>query len=202
MIPVVVVWSKYTATVQGRVLKLVPCESCSTEYVYVLEREAEGVGNSVYLLNEDGARDHAEAAADDTLRDYLANDFDPVPCPACGHYQRSMFPKLYETRSPWRPAAMLAVLAAGCLDAVVGLYWTVAYLQHPTDRGLGRVVAAWSLFAALGLAGGALALAERARVRRFDPNSEDQQARIAKGRSRAVTRAEFEAGRLPAGGGG
>ena len=38
-----------------------------------------------------------------------------------------------------------------------------------------------------------LAAVERSRARRFDPNAEDQQARIERGRSRAVTRSEFEA---------
>lgn len=47
MIPVVVFRTKHTATVGGRVLKLVPCENYSTEYVYVLEREGLGVGISV-----------------------------------------------------------------------------------------------------------------------------------------------------------
>src|SRR5438477_366098 len=54
MIPIPVVWTHYTATVRGRVLKLVPCENCSTEYVYALEREGEGAGTSLYLLNEEG----------------------------------------------------------------------------------------------------------------------------------------------------
>src|SRR5947209_6173851 len=122
MVPIVVFWTKYTATLNGRVLKLVPCENCSTEYVYVLEREGSGVGTSVYLSNPD-APDHAESAAEETLRAYLENDFDPVPCPVCGHYQRSMFPKLYETRSPWAPAARLVVLVLACLAAVGTLYW-------------------------------------------------------------------------------
>jgi hypothetical protein len=142
MIPVPVVWTKYTATLRGRVLKLVPCENCSTEYVYVLERKGEGVGTSVYLLNEAEAQGHAVAAAEDTLREYLENDFDPVPCPVCGHYQRYMFPKLYEP-APWLAVARLAVLAAGSLGAVGALYWSLTYLQRPSDHALGRMAAAW-----------------------------------------------------------
>jgi hypothetical protein len=193
MIPVVVFWTKYTATLNGRVLKLVPCENCSTEYVYVLEREGTGVGTSVYALNDEGARDNAASAAEESLREHLANDFDPVPCPVCGHYQRYMFPKLYETKSLWGPVAKFVVLALGCLDAVGALFWSVAYLQQPNDHALGRMVVAWSLLAVLCLIGVGLAAIERSKARRFDPNSEDQQARIERGRSRAVTRAEFEA---------
>jgi hypothetical protein len=194
MIPVVVSWTKYTATLHGRVLKLVPCGSCSTEYVYVLEREGTGVGTSVYSLNDEGARDNAASAAEESLREYLENDFDPVPCPVCGHYQRYMFPKLYKPRSPWLTVAQLAVMVLGFLDAVGVLYWTVTYFQRPSDHSLGRMAASWLLLAALVLIGGGLSAIERSRARRFDPNTtEDQQTRIEKARSRAVTRAEFEA---------
>src|SRR5262249_57077709 len=103
MIPVVVFWTKYTATLHGQTLKLVPCENCSTEYVYVLEREGSGYGTSLYMLNDEGALGHAKSAAEDTLQSYLENDFDPVPCPTCGHYQRYMFPKMLETKSLWAP---------------------------------------------------------------------------------------------------
>ncbi|HWG45710.1 MAG TPA: hypothetical protein VN688_23315 [Gemmataceae bacterium] len=191
MIPVV--WTKYTATLPGRVLKLVLCENCSTEYVYVLEREGQGIGTSVYMLKDDGAQEHAAAAAEDTLREYLENDFDPVPCPICGHYQRYMFPKLYGATSPWLAVASLAVLAAGSLDAVGALYWSVTYLQQSTNHALVNMVVTWSLLAVLGLIGVGLAAIERSKARRFDPNTEDQPARIERGRSRAVTRAEFEA---------
>jgi len=192
MIPIPVFWTKYTATLHGRVLKLVPCENCATEYVYVLEREGSGVGTSVYMLNDEGAQGHATSAAEDTLQSYLENDYDPVPCPACGHYQRYMFPKLLETKSLWGPAIMVVVLLLACLDAVSALYWSVAYLQRPNDQALGRMALTWSTLALLCLIGFGLWLVKKARIRRFDPNLEEQQARIAKGRSRAVTRAEFE----------
>lgn len=192
MIPIPVVWTQYTATASGRVLKLVPCEHCSTEYVYVLEREGEGTGNSVYLLNEDGAQTHAVSAAEDTLRQYLENDFDPVPCPACGHYQKFMFPKLY-SGSPLIQFAQLVVVMLGCVGILGALYWTAIYLLQSGDRALARMVAYWALLAGLGLIGVGLRALERAKARRFDPNLEDQQTRIEKGRLRAITRAEFEA---------
>jgi hypothetical protein len=197
MIPVVVFWTEYTATVGGRVLKFVRCENCPTEYVYVLEREGEGFGTSVYLLNEDGAERNALSAAEDTLRQALENDFDPVPCPRCGHYQKFMFPKLLEDESPWRAAAHVAVLVIGALAAVIGSYWTWAYVVRPTDGALWRMIAAWAVVAAAAVAGAALAAARRARERQFDPNDGDRDTRIAEGRRRAITRAEFDAGQRP-----
>jgi hypothetical protein len=193
MIPIPVIWTKYTATVRGRVLKLVPCENCSTEYVYVLEREGEGVGTSVYLLNEASAENHAATAAEDTLQQYLENDFDPVPCPVCGHYQRYMFPKLYDGGSTWVLIAKLIAIVVVCLSAVAAAYWGVAYLQRPGDHALVRLAVTLTLLAVFGLLAFGLGVVERSQAQRFDPNTEDQRARIERGRSRSVTRAEFEA---------
>ena len=193
MLPIIVVWTKYTSTMQGRILKLVPCESCKTEYVYVLEREGTGTGTSVYFLNEVGAHDHAISAAEETLDEYLANDFDPIPCPICGHYQRFMFPKLYETKSAWGLAATLVLLGIGGFAAIRALSLTVETLQQPDTQELWRLWVAWSILIVAILIGAVLSRAERNRFRRFDPNKESQQARIEKGRLRATTRADFEA---------
>ncbi len=193
MIPIPIVWTKYTATMRGRVLKLVPCENCSTEYVYVLEREGEGVGTSVYLLNESGAEEHAESAAEDTLQQYLENDFDPVPYPICGHYQRYMFPKLYDGGSTWVLITKLIAIVVVSLSGVGAVYWGVVYLQRQGDDALVRLAVMSVLLAVFALFAFGLDAVERFQARRFDPNTEDQRARIEKGRRRAVTRAVFEA---------
>lgn len=193
MIPIPIVVTEYTATLHGRTCKCVPCGHCGTEYVYVLEREGVGAGTSFYLLNEDGAQEQAKAGAEEALRSYLENDFDPVPCPSCGHYQRYMFPKLYDGGSTWGQLARLVVLVVGCSTAVGAVYWGITYVRQPDATVQGRFVLTLGLLAILGLIDCMLRAAERSRARRFDPNTEDQQARIAKGRSRAVTRAEFEA---------
>ena len=195
MIPIVIIWTNYTATVDGRVAKLVSCENCQIEYVYTLEREAVGGGTSLYYLDEDGAQERAGSNAAEALREYLANDFDPVPCPACGHYQRFMFPKLYSTKSGWSVAATVLLLAIGGVAAISALMGTIGYLDRPKDGDLLRLGIAWVVMIVCGLIGAALASAERARVRHFDPNVGDPSARIAMGRSRAVMRAEFEAAR-------
>jgi hypothetical protein len=195
VIPIVVFWTNYTATVNGRIVKLVPCEHCQTEYVYVLEREGVGAGASVYGISMHGLNEapgeHAVGAAQDTLQQYLENDFDPVPCPTCGLYQTFMFPKLYKP-VPWVQIIRLFSLMVACLTSVIALYWVFAYLNRPGDQVLGRLIATSAQFAILVLIFFALGVVERSRVSRFNPNTEDQQVRIEKGRSRAVTRAEFE----------
>lgn len=197
MIPIVF-WTDYTARVQGRVLKLVPCESCNTEYVYILEREGVGAGTSVYGLYDETAQKNAEEGAHESLGEYLANDFDPVPCPTCGHYQNFMFPKLIETRSPWPLLGAIVTLVVGSLSLLSVMYWGTIYLQRPSDLALERLGVAGVALAVAGLIGAGLAAAQRRRDRNFDPNViEDQPSRIAKGQSRAVTLAEFDALQQP-----
>ena len=195
MIPIIVIWTNYTAVVDGRVAKLVPCENCQTEYVYTLEREACGSGTSLYYLDEGGAQERAGSNATEALREYLANDFDPIPCPTCGHYQRFMFPKLYSSKSGWSVAATVLLLAVGGVAAISALMGTIGYIDPPRNGDLLRLGLAWLVLVVCGLIGAGLSAAEQERVRRFDPNVGDPAARIAMGRSRAVTRAEFEAAR-------
>jgi hypothetical protein len=168
------------------------CENCSTEYVYLLRREATGTGTSIYNLNNDGAENNAVSTANETIRYILENDFDPVPCPACGYYQRYMFPKLVETKGNWLRPAMLLVLLFGCLSGVLAIHRTIRYLQHSTGEGLREMLVAYSMLLSLCFVGLALSITNRIRTRRFDPNREDQHTRIAIGRSRALTRTEFE----------
>lgn len=190
LIPIVF-WKTYRETVHGRRLKVVPCENCSTEYVYLLEREGSGAGASLYMLNNEAAAGQAKEGADESLASALENDFDPVPCPACGHYQRFMFAKLRQPRM-WLGVARLVVILIGCLLAVSALYNSFSYWQRPDGEGLGRMALTWLALLLVGLLGVGLGLAEAYDARRFNPNLQDQQARIAMGRSRAITRAEFE----------
>jgi hypothetical protein len=192
MVPIPVFWTQYTTTMHGRVLKVVPCENCSTEYLYVMEREGSGVGTSIYFLNEEGAESHSKSAAEDTLKSVLENDFDAVPCPVCGHYQRYMFPKLLESKGMWELAIKLLVIMIGSITAVIAARVSVAYLQRPNDHDFTNVIAAWSVLLLLCLIGLGLLLVDKFKIRHFNPNLKDQAARIAIGRSRAVTRAEFE----------
>lgn len=185
--------TEYTVTVHGRELKVVPCESCSTEYAYLLDRQGTGAGTSLYMLNDESAKANAVSGAEEALKAYLENDFDPVPCPVCGHYQRYMFSKLYESQFHGTEVVRFVLLALGLFDAVATLYWAVTYLLQPSEHALGRMVATGALLAVLSTGFVGLVALERAKARRFDPNLEDQQARIARGRSRAVTRAELAA---------
>src|SRR5262245_5626145 len=129
----IVWWTEYTAVLNGRVVKRVPCENCQAEYVYILEREGTGIGTSLYWLNEEGAENNAVSSADTLLQEYLANDFDPIPCPSCGHYQKYMFPKLIETRSRMGLVATIATLLIGGFSALTALYWGIESIKQPNE---------------------------------------------------------------------
>jgi hypothetical protein len=192
MIPILVFWTEYTATEHGHRLKFVPCENCSTEYVYLLEREAVGARTSMYTPSDEGAARHARAAAHDTLASVLENDFDPVPCPSCGHYQRYMFPKLLGNTGLGVRVLLVVVSAVGVLAAISALHRSVTYLERPNDQRFAQMVTAWSVLGLLCLVGVGLAILNKVKIRRFNPNAGDPQARIALGQSRAITRAQFE----------
>jgi hypothetical protein len=197
MIPIYVHTTTYTVKSRGRVLKFVRCESCATEFVYALEREASGAGTTYYGMDHEGAAGEAEASSQETLTAVLEHDYDPVPCPACGHYQRYMFPKLMAMKGMGGAGIRLVVLLAACLDGIGALYWTILYVERPNDYAFTRMLALWSVLAVLASVGMSLSLLTRYRIRRFNPNVGDKQARIALGRSRAVTREEYEKGQQP-----
>ena len=61
----------YTSTMTGSATKVTTCESCHEEYVYQVERKASGEGSSVMFLDNEGATDRAERAAEKSLRKAL-----------------------------------------------------------------------------------------------------------------------------------
>ncbi len=200
MFPIPIIWSTHSAIIRGSIVKFVRCENCSTEYLYLMEREGTGMGTSLYLLNEQGAANRAGEAAKEMLKAILEKDFDAVPCPVCGHYQRYMFSKLerHEVQQPkglWGQALLLAGIAAGSLAGVVALRSTLAYALGPNKHDLWNSLAAWSVVLLGCLLGFGPSVVRRYRSGRCNPNSGDPQVRIAMGQTRAVTREEYEQAR-------
>jgi hypothetical protein len=108
-----------------------------------------------------------------------------------------MFPKLFETGCLGGVVAPVVVLVTGGVSAISALLRAIDYLGQPSDQALWRLAGSCAALVVAGLIGAGLWAVQRSRVRNFDPNNEDQQARIAKGRKRAVTKAQFEAGQRP-----
>jgi hypothetical protein len=182
----------YTANMEGAQFKTVNCENCSTEFLYKMKREASGVGTSFSGVNKQGAADGAVSGAKELLHAYLENDFDAVPCPSCGHYQRYMFPKLEEAKSWWLQVLLVLALLGGSFSAVGVVYWGVLIVLGERGQTITHVVMALSVLAVACLVVFGLRYLQRARTRRFNPNAGDPEARIKLGRELAISKADFE----------
>lgn len=188
VIPIPVpIGTDYSASVRGSVYKGVRCEDCGAEYVYEMTRRARGNGTSFLFLDNAGAQGRAFEEARQRLARKLVAGCDPVPCPACGHYQAAMVALLRRRHARW-----MTNLAAVCLfAALMALLVTIISVSSFPPRA--NVVR----FSVLGLAlsvGVAVVLwaGRRARASAFDPNAGDVDARLTLGRSRAVLRADLE----------
>lgn len=93
----------YTSTATQRLRKNVTCEKCGCPFAYELVRQAAGTGRSVYNLDNQGAHQRAQHQATSTIHAMLANDEDPVPCPRCGWFQKSMVQKNSRVQWDWTP---------------------------------------------------------------------------------------------------
>src|SRR5437870_1925541 len=82
------------ATATGAWITIVFCEHCGFAYAYWLQRSIYGVATS-FLIPDEVA---AQAVARQNLYRALIQDCDPVPCPACGLYQRRMVRQLKRLR--------------------------------------------------------------------------------------------------------
>jgi hypothetical protein len=190
MIPIAYARS-YSAVVQGQLPKLVACEHCGLEYVYLLERSAQGEGTSFLFLDNAGAQHRAHQRAERRLRAKLERDFDPVPCPACGWYQAAMVPRLRKLRHGWMPKTGVALLP---LAVILGLAAAIA--QGVAEREPGHAAFAVALLLGAGAlaavaAAPALPLLKWALCRDYDPNAEDVEVRKQRGRERAVPKDDF-----------
>jgi hypothetical protein len=184
--------TEYTATLSGSVLKLVPCEHCGAEYVYQLERSAQGSGTSFLFLDNDGAQARASARAEAELRQLLERGVDLVPCPKCGWYQANMLPVARrQAYRGMRNAGLCLLIGVIPLALIGGLINAAAGGAPGGDPAI-----PWPVFLAglivLGLAGAGLLVARVVRSASYDPNAGDVEAHKQLGQSRAMLREEFE----------
>jgi hypothetical protein len=162
------VWKEYTANLSGTVVRRVACEKCQCKYAYELTRKACGKGTSVYMLNNAGAQDRAQAQASKRLRRQLERGIEPVGCPDCGWYPADMVAEAKRRRMRpiiWIASVMLAL--AGAYGLIVGMLMATS---PPQSTGEPHLLG--SLIRAGGLAGLAiLLLAIRwIVVRKTEPN--------------------------------
>jgi hypothetical protein len=176
-----IVNNQHTITVTQSAVRLVICEECNTEYVYQLERSGEGMGNSVYFLDEAGAKRRAERKAREQLARKMEHACEAIPCPRCGHYQDHMLAKARgEAAFKWGLLAALAMVL--CVGGFVLALSTRAVM-------LGVGIGVLGLLAAIVL--GIIGLVVNGS---YDPNKKPKEERLRIAVERAFRRRDFEAG--------
>jgi hypothetical protein len=179
---------RYRATLTGTAAKRVHCESCHGEYVYQMERTATGRGTSILFLDNEGAQSRAGRDAENKVRSKLEREIDVVPCPLCGWYQATMVPKLRWKHRGW--IRLLGFVLLGVATLRFGLSFLEGPLKNPTRPWWHRTSA--MVAGACASIGAGLLIIKVIVSKRYDPNSADQDARIALGKSRAITKERLE----------
>jgi hypothetical protein len=174
------------AELTGWARREVTCEGCGFEYLYVLSREGRGAGFSPFFLDRAGAAERAwdEAKADLVVE--LAAGIDPVPCPRCGHYQADMVALLREQRLFWMKWVAILAIPVGLIVVPTAI---VALGDAPL-LPVAKIVILAVIVGILPLLG-SLPLVRIFLVRNYDPNAENAEARMVRGRARAVSREHF-----------
>jgi hypothetical protein len=176
---------KYTTTVTGRAPKVVRCEKCALEFVYLLEVTTSGTGFSPLFLVNSVAESHAQTEAEQKLLDALNSDCAVVPCMACGHIQGYMIPRARADLHAWMGKAAWPSFVVSTVLALQGAYaWNYEWSE---------ALATISLVSAalLGLAAIILPILRRILARDHDPNLAPVEERKRTGQDLSVTKAEY-----------
>ena len=178
----------YTSTVRARIPKLVACEQCSFEYVYIMERTGQGTGTSMLFLDNSGAQDRAAASAHNEVMMKLERSCDPVPCPACGWYQQQMVIRARYLRYRWMTTTAIVLFIVSGFFLLFALGFTMV---KGDEADVVTLVCVWGV---LGLVAGLVVLCpilKRRWTQQYDPNQEEVETRKQLGQERALGKDEF-----------
>jgi hypothetical protein len=96
--------------------------------VYAVDRTCTEGGFSPLFLDNQGARDRAEAAARKALQVKLEKAVDPIACPKCEWYQADMVRVAGQRRTVWLVALAVFTAVAGVATAFV------AFVVHRNSK--------------------------------------------------------------------
>jgi hypothetical protein len=125
----------YQTTVRGSVPKLVRCEQCGHEYVYLLTVSSWGRATSFLFLDNEGARECSALRAEAVLRSELRHGCAVVPCPSCGRIQEHMVPQAPRLYRRWMKKAALAAFFVGGVLFVPTMVVTTTGNFRGSSRG-------------------------------------------------------------------
>ncbi len=169
----------------------VECEQCANVYGYALTRTRRAIGDRYFWQSREKGREKALKQARLELDAKLAAGVEVVPCPCCGWIQANMQNRARKERFPpggW--PAFSAFLLAGVALAMLYVLWEFekAFGQNWETAWLSL-----SLTFLLMVSCGGLCIARDAwRARKYDPNSEPEEARIERGLQRSLTWEQFQ----------
>jgi predicted RNA-binding Zn-ribbon protein involved in translation (DUF1610 family) len=176
----------YYATARGSLPKLVHCEQCGFEYVYLMTASARGEGTSFLFLDNAGASERSHAAAATELAAVLEKGCAVVPCPACGQVQKHMIPEARRSRYRWMKKAFFPLLvAAGALLLLTG------NASRAAEKGDPVIPILWAVVALLAGCAVALPLLRLVLCCRYDPNRSPVERRQELGQKLAVSKERF-----------
>jgi hypothetical protein len=180
---------KYTTQLTGRVPRLVQCQSCGFEYVYLLESTVTGEGTSPLFLDNEGASQRSKADAEAALQQQLASGVEVVPCPRCGHIHESMIPRARELHLDWMfMYAVYVLIGAGALAAPAGI------LSEKDLKAEGLTVLSIALCALdvmLFATAAAMFIIRAKKCASYDPNEMPVEERKRLGNDLAVSKEEY-----------
>jgi len=177
-------------------VKEVNCENCSEAYAYIhtVEATAEG-GGTILGLGQKSAEKAALKRLDKKLQKSLKSPM-VVPCPKCGHCQKDMIPVAQNERLFWLKAIIVLAIFAGVITGGLALIAFIMKLTHENANlhtsGIRRFMNSVLQISIWTLPPGILLWFVRKRlIRQYDPNDEDVESRIVKGRELALSEAEY-----------
>jgi acyl-CoA synthetase (AMP-forming)/AMP-acid ligase II len=175
----IIVNNQHEATVTQTVLRLVACEECDAEYIYSLTREGSGYGNSVYFLDEEGAKERASRRAEENLENQMRSACNAVPCPKCGHYQDHMLPRARAQR------AGIYKVGAGLALILMIVFLVLALKSNPIRVGLPIAGVCFLAMLALGMVALIIHVS-------YNPNKKSEEERLEIAAKDASLRNDFE----------
>jgi hypothetical protein len=186
-------WETTRATRRGGTIKEATCEQCGYEYVCLLQRTSQG--EVTRFLHRD--YETAEVEAENNLARMLAKAIDPVPCPACGWYQRPMIRCAKKLKYRGLFKVSLYLLPIGVIVGFIGMVVAGIY-GLDRDAQLTPETLFVLLPAILGVLCVVLALVlpvvKVILSWIYDPNADDSDVRMELGRSRAIGKKEYLSG--------
>lgn len=178
-----VVTRRFSARVSGSTWKAVRCDRCQSQFAYQMTREFTGQGVSPYMLDDAGAQQRAQTAANRGLEHALTNASDDVPCPQCLAYSTDATVRLKKAKYGW----MFVVGLLACFGTL-----TIAPALFAPDVPIAGAIAAVVVGSGIGIG---LLVARSKLMNDFDPNSEesrgDRQTLLAT--KKTILRAQYEA---------